>query len=95
MTSASFNRLQGALTDIRDGLYRTVTYTADGTVIIADARTGVSASGSNLSQAKSNFARAEVESSKRPIAAASRFAALDELAATTRTAETNKGNGNV
>jgi hypothetical protein len=36
-----------------------------------------------------------VESGKRPIAAASRFTALDKLAATTRTAETNKGNGNV
>lgn len=41
------------------------------------------------------IAQIEVESGKRPIAAANRFAALDKLAATTRTAETNEVNENV
>lgn len=55
MSKAVSKRILQALEDIREHRYRSITYTHDGTVIIVDAETGISASGSNLAAAEAAF----------------------------------------
>lgn len=48
-------RLIDGLKGIQARRYRSITYTEDGTVIIADSETGKSASGRGLADAERNF----------------------------------------
>lgn len=55
MTKLAYNRILQGLKDIQARRYRSITFTQDGTVIIVDAETGVSASGVNLAAAEAAF----------------------------------------
>lgn len=55
MTKLAYNRILQGLKDIQARRYRSITFTQDGTVIIVDAETGVSASGANLAAAEAAF----------------------------------------
>ncbi len=51
-------KIINGLKDILAGRYRDTFTTQDGTTIIRDARTGVTASGASLEQAEANFKKA-------------------------------------
>lgn len=55
MTKLAYNRILQGLKDIQARRYRSITFTQDGTVIIVDAETGLSASGVNLAAAEAAF----------------------------------------
>lgn len=50
------SKLLQAAEDIRARRYRSITFTEDGTVIIVDAETGISASGASRAEAEASFA---------------------------------------